>query len=183
MFVVPDLLRPFFLLIVPDGVIETASRTRTTAETPEVDAGPPEMTGSMAIRLNFRFRFVFGRTGETFSPCESDSFPAAVDAGAETRAEFQDSDRFFRDAVVVTVSEAPVFISSESVNCKLEVPRSPRLERPRPTLSSILRKRKKCFKVGYWKLSLTRRNQIMQPLSRIVARKNVFFRGIGRSFY
>ena len=146
-FLIPDLLRPFFRLIVPDGV--TASRIRTTGETPEVDAVPPEMTGSMAIRLNFRFRFVFGRTGEMFSPCESDSFPAAADAGAETRAEFHDSERFFREAVV-TFKAVALFISSESVNCKLEVPRSPRLDRPIPTLSSMLKK-EKCFKSWFGK--------------------------------
>jgi hypothetical protein len=38
----------------------------------------------MAMRLNFRFRFVFGLTVETDSLCESDSFPA----GAEIREEF-----------------------------------------------------------------------------------------------
>lgn len=57
-----------------------------TDDTPDddVDAalfvGPEtDMAGSIAIRLNFRFRFVFGRTEETFSLWESDSFPAKTE--------------------------------------------------------------------------------------------------------
>ena len=100
MIFIPDLLRPFFRLIVPEGVAELAG-TGTLKYDPVI--------GSIAILLNFRRRFVFGLIGEMFSLCESDSFPAM----AETRDEFQDSDRFFRVAETVL----PVlFISSESVS-------------------------------------------------------------------
>lgn len=65
---------------------------------------------------------------------------------------YHDSDLFFLEAVVTTAA-IPEFISSESVNCKLDVPLSPRLETPRPTWSSMLTvKNKKKFslkKVNY----------------------------------
>ena len=84
------MLRTFFLFIVPEGVASDDGSTRIALE--QDDRGDvfvgatddaDDTAGSIAIRLNFRFRFVFGRIGETFSLWESDSL-----AGTDVRAEF-----------------------------------------------------------------------------------------------
>ena len=83
------MLRTFFLFIVPEGVVIDGSTRIALEQDDSVDVfvgttdDADDTAGSMAIRLNFRFRFVFGRMGETFSLWESDSL-----AGTDVRAEF-----------------------------------------------------------------------------------------------
>ena len=61
-----DLLRTFFLLIVPVLFLTVTVFSGSTT------SAKSELSGSSAIRLNFRLRFVLGRlTGEKFSLTES----------------------------------------------------------------------------------------------------------------